>query len=593
MPQPVTLELLSAGLSASCHSSAAEKEVVSEQIFRDIDMLEQAIYALKKRHNSLCIVERLPKELLATIFKWILSMERDSRSCRWLRVGQVCTEWRRVALDCPALWCFYYTTNLDWLDIVFRRSGTSSLYVHQDLQRKNSKGLRQALSEIKRVRELTFFAYYTTQWEKILEALVKLQPGVPPLLESFNAHWEVYDGNVQTLPENLFTSTPPRLKSLALTGCMIGNNASLLPNLTSLDLGQTLYLQESLPVSLAQLIGILEQAPKLENLKLHHACQKDDGVDDIITRSRIKTVTLSCLRHIDLAGLMCNDILSQIAHPTPLAHIVLHLQIDASSEIVCYMHKLCPTLVTRIRPVHHLQVLLAHETTFEYQCWGQENLSIHSVPSVKPDLNLTLLTDIKQVDRSFMEETILLASLQVLDIAVYHTSITEGFWLAFKDLENLTTIRVRNLAVATFIQALKKMSYMKIDANAKLPSSRYRTKPSFKSLRILIIQEWLFDSTTMDKLLKCLAARRRCGARLQQLNVTESTFSGSDPTDTVAKLRKNVKDVIWDVKIETKEPHIESNPDQDTRSISSNEVERWDYSSPEENFPFSPDEDDS
>ncbi|KAH0583096.1 hypothetical protein H2248_010982 [Termitomyces sp. 'cryptogamus'] len=103
MSKPVILELLGLDTDASCHSSAATKEEVYAQLDREIHMVEETFYALKKRHNSLCIVERLPSELLATLFKWIASMERDSRFCGWLRVGQVCTKWRQVAIDCPAL----------------------------------------------------------------------------------------------------------------------------------------------------------------------------------------------------------------------------------------------------------------------------------------------------------------------------------------------------------------------------------------------------------------------------------------------------------------------------------------------------------
>ncbi|KAG6885343.1 hypothetical protein C0993_002974 [Termitomyces sp. T159_Od127] len=481
-----------------------------------MDMLEKSIYALKKLHNSLCIVERLPEELLATIFKWRLAMERDSRDCEWLRVSQVCTKWRSVALDCPALWCFYRTTSLTWLDVLLRRSRTLPLYVRQDLHRKKSKWFQQAVLFIERARELAFVVHHDDQWKRIFEALVKLQPEVPPLLESFNVRWSGYE-RVQTIPENLFTSPPSRLQTLTLSGCMIGNNACLLPNLTSLALEQrVLVREETLPLSLAQLIEILRQAPKLENLKLHRAYKVDDGVEDIESHSAIETVQLSCLRDIDLAGPRCNAILSQITHPTPLPHIVLQLS---------------------------------------------------SLP----------LRELK----------ISLASLQVLDIAVSSTPTTVGVWLAFEDLENLTTVCVKYLAVFTFLQALKKMYSVKVDASAK---SRYQTRPSFKSLRVLILKTWFFNPSSMDGLLKCLAARRRCGAVLQQLNITNSTFSGSDDTDIVEKLREIVKDVIWDVKIETREPPVESNLNQDVRFINSNEVERQDYSSLED-LPFVIDED--
>ncbi|KAG6876102.1 hypothetical protein C0993_005525 [Termitomyces sp. T159_Od127] len=513
-----------------------------------MDMLEKSIYALKKLHNSLCIVERLPEELLATIFKWRLAMERDSRDCEWLRVSQVCTKWRSVALDCPALWCFYRTTNLTWLEVLLRRSRTLPLYVGQNLHEENSGWFPQASLYIKRTRDLTFVVHCNTQWRRIFEALVKLQPEVPPLLDSLNVRWTGYD-HVPTLPDNLFTSPPPRLRTLTLFGCMIDNNASLLLNLTSLALEQVYYHGETLPLSLAQLIGILRQAPKLEKLKLYRACKVEDGVEDIESHSAIETVHLSCLRHIDLDGPRCNAILSQITHPTPLPHIVLQLSSLPSRELVRYMPKLCSTLVNRIRPIHHLQVRVADRIELQYKCWGQENLSVDPAPLMTPDLELTLRAhELNQVDHSFTQslQTISLASLQVLDIAVSSTPTTVGIWLAFEDLENLTTVRVKDLAVPTFLQALKKTYSVKADASSK---SRYHTRPSFKSLRILILQKWFFNSSSMDEFLTCLAARRRCGAVLQQLEITDSTFSGSDDTDIVEQLREIVKDVIWDVKI--------------------------------------------
>ncbi|KAG6863572.1 hypothetical protein C0993_011051 [Termitomyces sp. T159_Od127] len=221
------------------------------------------------------------------------------------------------------------------------------------------------------------------------------------------------------------------------------------------------------------------------------------------------------------------------------------------------MAKLGLTLVNRIRPTHHLQVKVGYGMSkYRFKCWGQENLSIDLAPSVTPDLDLTFNNSlIQELDHSFTKflRTISLASLQVLDIAVSLncTRVTAGVWLAFEDLKNLTTLRVEGQAIFTFLEALKKTYSLNVDASVE---SRYHTRPSFKSLRVLILQKWFFDPISMDELLTCLAARRCCGAVLQQLEITDSTFSGSDDTDIAEKLREIVKDVIWDVKIETTEP---------------------------------------
>ncbi|KAH0583097.1 hypothetical protein H2248_010983 [Termitomyces sp. 'cryptogamus'] len=340
----------------------------------------------------------------------------------------------------------------------------------------------------------------------------------PPRLESFSA--QIRKDNIITrrkipsLPHNLFNRTAPQIKLLRLYACLIGSNTFLLPNLTSLALGEFEHFGG---VSFTQLMKILKQTPKLECLELCRVCLEVNGVDDALALPENDSVQLPCLQHVDITGGRCNAILSQITHPTPLQHIALRPRYEILPERS--IRALCATLTTRIPPVHHIRIRTTYWGSYDCSFLGQENLHLDRPPSAAPELGFHL--KIERIDEQTIDwcmriisETQSLAALQVLDVDA-HVNFTKDLWLTvFGDLHNLTTIRVKHTTVLTLLQALDTTHFLNADASVKQPL-RHCAGLNFKSLRVLIIQNWSFDSSIMDELTKCLTARRQCGAKLQ------------------------------------------------------------------------------
>ncbi|KAG6872898.1 hypothetical protein C0995_005304 [Termitomyces sp. Mi166 len=305
---------------------------------------------------------------------------------------------------------------------------------------------------------------------------------------------------------------------------------------------------------------LLRQAPNLEYLELLNACQ-EVGENDIISLSKDDPVPLPRLQHISCAGDMCNVILLQTTHPTPPGNLTL----EDSKQTERSTSALCATLVTRMSRTP-FTTRIDYWATYHCTLSGRDSLSLDRPPSAVPILDLGIASE-----RS--------GDLEGLLVCIIWDSVVGGI----ANLENLTTIRVGrdHAALITLIQAMKKTYFLKVDANGEQPS-KHHVRSSFK----LVIQKWYFDSSIVDKLMKCLAVRRRCGAKLQQLSVIEGRLAGSNPTDVIAKPRKNMKEVIWDVQIVIEQPQDEGKGDKDRQSVSSNEVESWDYSSPRGELPI-------
>ncbi|KAJ8473501.1 hypothetical protein ONZ45_g16272 [Pleurotus djamor] len=95
---------------------------------KELALLEAAIRATKTRRNTHSAISHLPDEILSLIFAQCQAKSR-------LRIHQVCTHWRRVALNTPQLWTritLYSNMNraaLDWLELSLQRAKSVPLDV--------------------------------------------------------------------------------------------------------------------------------------------------------------------------------------------------------------------------------------------------------------------------------------------------------------------------------------------------------------------------------------------------------------------------------------------------------------------------------
>ncbi|KAH8091674.1 hypothetical protein BXZ70DRAFT_952818 [Cristinia sonorae] len=116
---------------SSC--DAAARHSLQEQIQTHLS----AIVALKTRINTCMTIGRIPVEILARIFFWIVVGTHDTRSSRgtrWITITHVCRHWRQVALNTPTLWtdiCVEGT--VEPAATFLKRSKGAQLHIHVEM----------------------------------------------------------------------------------------------------------------------------------------------------------------------------------------------------------------------------------------------------------------------------------------------------------------------------------------------------------------------------------------------------------------------------------------------------------------------------
>lgn len=119
-----------------------DKRGLRKEIAALIFEYQRNIDALKVFHNTLAPINRLPPELLASIFALTAQLVRESteigNGLAWISVTHVCQLWRDVALDCTSLWCNLPYTHPALLEAMVERSKGAPLCI--DFEGSNARG---------------------------------------------------------------------------------------------------------------------------------------------------------------------------------------------------------------------------------------------------------------------------------------------------------------------------------------------------------------------------------------------------------------------------------------------------------------------
>ncbi|KAG6834776.1 hypothetical protein H0H93_007457, partial [Arthromyces matolae] len=283
----------------------------------------------------------------------------------WFRVAFVCTEWRRVAIDCATLWTsFSHENRVEWLtQVIIPRSKNALLSVNMTLDPSRVtfwEGAHFLLRDhSRRIREfgLNFLALLGWQPLEVKCLLSRLIANPLPSLEILHVSITGDAARLKTtcIPSNVLGEVhAPNLKSLTLIGEV--KLAPVAPRVTLLITNLTLEYRGT--SSVFEIISLLESSKKLQNLTLKltaHSVDADSSSSSVNLKHYFRSpIVLRELKRFTLVDTCkrCLSILSSISCPaaTNINVKVLPFYVPFESE------GLVQKLATLIHPVKSLTI---------------------------------------------------------------------------------------------------------------------------------------------------------------------------------------------------------------------------------------------
>ena len=282
----------------------------------EVAYLRIAICTINARRNHTTPICRLPSEILAHIFSFLVAVDFPQRqNLGWIKVSHVCSYWREVALEYPQLWT----------------------RIQLDL----GKAWVLEMSTRAKQASLIFESYYfersvrliSPHWPRagvvILSGLVTpvrdLQPiDIPaPMME----HFELSVGNrydlIMKLSDDLFSKHAPLLRTASFDGLAIPWSSPVFHNLISLKVHGV--VRSKIP-SYDNFFDALSNMPYLETLSISETLPPLHASSSGRPQ---KTVALSHLSSLSLSGTWsrCMAFLEIVEFP-PLATMTLCCNCD-------------------------------------------------------------------------------------------------------------------------------------------------------------------------------------------------------------------------------------------------------------------------
>ncbi|TFK66756.1 hypothetical protein BDN72DRAFT_961539 [Pluteus cervinus] len=255
----------------------ASKLAEIEKLDDEIRSLTIRLCILKSERNSLTTTYALPAEILGEIFTVVQEESRyhddsdsdldDSSRTRssssvhgqfsWLSVTCVSQHWRRVAVECPQLWrdIRVGTYPAPIIQTFLERSGGTSLSVTIPSSQRACHGIELAdvFAETSRIERLEF----SFSNKSLVGMLPQLVSTPAPKLRS------LYITGQGTIPDNIFHSATPQLRSLSLSSCRFNLTSPLfMTDLTSLD------ISGCQAASRIEWLNALRRMPRLSHLNI-------------------------------------------------------------------------------------------------------------------------------------------------------------------------------------------------------------------------------------------------------------------------------------------------------------------------------------
>ncbi|KAG6909753.1 hypothetical protein DXG01_015469 [Tephrocybe rancida] len=507
---------------ATCFSSEEVKSSPYAAIREEIESLNSvtAICALKSRHNSLSNIARLPVEILGLIFSSLVSMVNMQREThprlhpaqRWTTILNVCSHWRRVALDTPNLWSFIQLRALTpWLLIMIARSQSAPLDLKIDVDYNSMLEVvnKVALTEIHRIRDLSVELF-----ELSLNSISPFLTQAAPILERLKIRTQtqapVGHAANNVLPEPFLGGNAPRLRSLHLDSVSMVKDFSMLSKLTTLTLRDTVYTARP---SLDEFIETLNKMPNLVNLELSYACNFIPDNDKSHTKAHLPQ-----LRSLILADNYptCTTLLSCLDYAYhDVAHRIytfpeMHEGARFQDIFVPLSHLGNILSRRRTRPVRCFRITGLYMGIRQLEAWCDEGGDCSDPPTSAPSIFLHL--ELPHYDND-----------EILP-SNYAQQEVQAILPAFP-LSSLETLRVKNVPLdphvwKTTFGSLPMLQNISLQGGAsdfvEALNDSSADAPFFVGLQNLFTEEWNCDDSSVwpDSLVLWLSERQR---QLQKL----------------------------------------------------------------------------
>lgn len=524
-----------------------------EEILADLDAVKRA---WKERYNAASMISRLPAEILSIVFQICArsaQLERGRRQqIEWTVVLQVCSHWRRIALESPSVWSYVTFAYLPWTEAMIERSKSAPLAVNVVVHRYcyyYAHGgwllpdivcsMLRKLS--RRIRELSFTLWDGTSGAAFLDKGFSLfmsslgesldDDAGPSQLEDLTIH-SVTQGSseVPILPTTILHLGTSRLRNLRLHG--VGRpweSPFLFKGLSLASLSITgIPINRGRP-TVSQVIHVLERLPSLQFLCL-------DSID-FSSHLPDRVVYLNHLSHLELDCTLTgwSLLLSRLVYP-PLMMMRLASKDDsmpshkldflAGSSSVA--HVLGQKLMTKL-PIRCIVSRCSNRSVI-LQTWTKRGTR-SGPPSLDPSLQLRISLTTWPTHKSLGNlliricGTLALGSLEVLHLEGMLVD-ADRLLESFGKLKSLNTIRIvrPGLHGLSVVEALSAGIVRDIGQQATAqPVTNCRLK--FAALRNLVCEYWQESNPPWQSLADCLKERRRRGAGIRKLFLRSSWLS--------------------------------------------------------------------
>ncbi|KAJ3540376.1 hypothetical protein NMY22_g4322 [Coprinellus aureogranulatus] len=529
--------------------------------------LQTEILAIENRWNALLPVNRLPHEILSTIFEIVKALWEQGyfkRRLFWMRLSFVCRHWREIALETTSLW-----TNVDFAnpaigELMLSRSKKALLEVSfKTLPSPQSEVLlRKTLSQTQRLRSIDVLLRHESSSEVLWVAI-----GPAPYLQTLAAR--NCSATLAKLPGQFFEGKSSALKHLTLEGFDLVSSWENLPLSKSL---RTLHLngwRQSLRPSSQRFFEVMRPLLCLEELTLRHVLPLAEvrspttNEGDIPTFLNVASLTLSDLgnqivhflrhshfpkcRHLSLS--LKNTLNGQEAiRMGPIAQVLAHLEIFASGHT--RSSEVQSGTKAYLRKIEIIDTVASAGTyTFTFQQEGTE----------EEDADVQVRVDIERsrVERSrFPPWEALLAEvytrmdmsrLQSLVLAGCQEIPASDWKVAFAQLTGLTTIRFASTPFLQFLEVMKQdpslpKRYSKTSYCDTFSSPTYF--PALINIKFVVVN---FQKQLISQLAQCLKKRPASWPSIK-LHVQHSRSFTSQHAEILEKAAPGVQ-LSWDARL--------------------------------------------
>ncbi|KAF9819785.1 hypothetical protein IEO21_01876 [Rhodonia placenta] len=278
--------------------------------------LDSSIAMLMRYRNSLRPVHRLTTDVMLLVFANLVEQDDSRTLCSfgygsnpWVTMSHVCHQWRTVVLSCPLLWTRISTRWPNAALTCLERSADAPIALEVCVDASAEAASRVIGAVLPHATRIQHLFFPSTFQSADMRALLAPLLGAPmPALHTLQVYKVRMDEDCFPLPD-FFGGKTPSLKKLKLRYAIPGIGSVTYSHLTHL----LLKGKKSKPITmqLSRLLGILEQCPHLEVLRIAKTTIVASSTEE---KEELSPVSLDHLRLLDIGRSSANMISTLLSH---------------------------------------------------------------------------------------------------------------------------------------------------------------------------------------------------------------------------------------------------------------------------------------